>query len=398
MTTTLAAPPIDALAGHELYRFRMAGPLSRSVADVTTLKKAGDGSVTIPDVDVLKTGEFNGLQLVDGDLMAMVERFNLLRENVFTPPFRLDHSWSIYDVIGWFDGLETYQRVDESDGMGKTFLKASIRITGSINVGVDVVLDAIRRGAIEPRSSELGYYRTNAGQEFPLVYYGAAYVDIPAVEGLGGVKLSRRTEPNRITNLNTGRDPEMTQQATETTTTATGEPAGTETTTAPATGETTATTTAGGTETAAVVDSAAVVPADDESEKLRKQVSALRQKDADRQIAHFRTAGAIVPANETAATALLSHDDDGVRDLAATLLTHSSGVVKLNKRSGEVITTPDGSNGGGAEELFALDRPLSEVSAQWAELSTEERAARKPEYDKFMADRKAAGLSAGRGE
>lgn len=393
VSTLQEAPSIDALSGHELYRFRSTGRLSRSVEDVTQLAKAADGSVTIPDVDVLKTGEFNGLALVDGDLMAMVERFTALRENVFAPPFRLDHSWSIYDVVGWFDALETYQRVDESDGNAKTFLKASIRITGSINVEVDAVLSAIKRGALDPRSSELGYYRTNAGTEYPMVFYGAAFVDIPAVEGLGGVKLSKRPEPGRIVNLNASEGtPAMSQTSTETTTGTEGA-ATTATTDATSTATDTATTATGATATATPA------PADDAVEgetpreaELRRRVAKLRQNEADRSITHFSQQGAIVAANRDAAVALLSHDDDEVRDLAAKLLSHASGVVKLNQSAGQQNTTTETAQTNSGLEMFSdPDRPIREVAAQWEQLSTAERKAHEKEYDAFMKARRDAG-------
>ena len=388
MTTLQEAPRVEALAGHELYRFRITDRLSRTVEDVTTLKKNSDGSVTIPDVDVLKTGEFNGLQLVDGDLMAMVERFAALRENTFEPPFRLDHSWSIYDVIGWFDGLSTYRRVDETDGVEKTFLRAEIRITGSINVEVDKVLSAIKRGALKPRSSELGYYRTNSGTEYPMVFYGAAYVDIPAVEGLGGVKLSKRPEPGRIVNLNTEREPAMSETSTETTPGTEGTAPGTTTTPAtdkPAT-ETPATepTTAPATEPAK----------DDETERLRKQVAKLRQGEADRNIERFSKAGVIVKANRDAAVALLSHEDDEVRDLTVSLLSHTNGVVKLDVRAGQQTSTTSTTSTDSTEglEMFSdPDRPIDEVAAQWAELSKDERKDHMGEYNAFMKARREAG-------
>lgn len=389
MTTLQEAPGVEALAGHELYRFRSTGRLSRTVEDVTTLKKNSDGSVTIPDVDVLKTGEFNGLAIVDGDLMAMVERFTMLRENTFTPPFRLDHSWSIYDVVGWFDALDTYQRVDESDGLSKTYLRAAIRITGSINVTVDQVLAAIKIGALDPRSSELGYYRTNAGVELPMVFYGAAFVDIPAVEGLGGVKLSKRPEPGRIVNLNTEREPAMSETSTETTPGTEGTAPGTTTTPAtdkPATETTPATepTTTPATEPAK----------DDENERLRKQVAKLRQGEADRNIERFSKAGVIVKANRDAAVALLSHDDDEVRDLTVTLLSHTSGVVKLDVRAGQQSSTAstDASTNTEGHEMFSdPDRPIGEVAALWEALSKDERKALDGEYNAFMKARREAG-------
>jgi hypothetical protein len=388
VTTLQEGPRVEALAGHELYRFRSTGRLSRTVEDVTKLKKASDGSVTIPDVDVLKTGEFNGLQLVDGDLMAMVERFAALREAVFAPPFRLDHSWSIYDVVGWFDALETYQRVDESDGLAKTFLKAEIRITGSINVEVDAVLSAIKRGALDPRSSELGYYRTNAGTEYPMVFYGAAFVDIPAVEGLGGVKLSKRSEPGRIVNLNatTEGTPAMSQTSTDTSTGTEGA-ATTATTDAPKDDAATTAATDAATTTAPAADAPVEGETPREAE-LRKRVAKLRQNEADRNIEHFSKAGVIVKANRDAAVALLSHDDDEVRDLAAKLLQHSSGVVKLDVRAGQQSSTTDAEIKTEGLEMFSdPDRPIDEVAAQWDALTKEERKAHNGEYLKFMKDR-----------
>jgi hypothetical protein len=387
VTTLQEAPWSDALSGHELFRFRSSGPLSRTVGDVTQLAKASDGSVTIPDVDVLKTGEFNGLALVDGDLSAMVERFAALRDNVFAPPFRLDHSWSIRDVVGWFDALETYRRVDESDGVEKTYLKSTIRVTGSIDVTVDQVLSAIKRGALNPRSSELGYYRTNAGIEYPMVFYGAAFVDIPAVEGLGGVKLSKRPEPGRVVNLNTEREPAMSEQTTETTpaaTPATEAPA----TTSPAT-DAPSTSTTPGTEATPATDPAK----DAENEALRKQVARLRQSEADRNIETFSKAGVIVKANRDAAVALLSHTDDEVRDLTVSLLSHTSGVVKLDVRAGQqnsTDSTDSTTNTAGLEMFSDPDRPIEEVGALWAALSKDERKAHEGEYQEFMAARRAA--------
>jgi hypothetical protein len=198
----LADAAVAARSGRDLFSFGMSG----RIPDDRFAKNA-DGSITITGVELLKSGTFNGLSLIDADLDGMVERFAQLRDaGIFLPPFRLDHSWSILSVVGWFETLETIRRVDTTDSLEKAFLVGSIRLTGSIDYTPAQIVDAIKRGALTNRSSELGYYVTNSGVELPLVFYGCAYVDIPAVEGLAPVTLSRvhQSTPHKITNLTKG--------------------------------------------------------------------------------------------------------------------------------------------------------------------------------------------------
>ena len=212
MTTTtaygrLAETAVAARGGADLERFTLS---DRIPAD--RLAKNGDGSYTITGMDVLKTGVFNGVvEIIDADLDGMVARFEELRDGgIFVPPFRLDHGWSVLDVIGYYETLETYTRDDPTTGVVRRFMRGDVRITGSLDHDPAKIVAAIKRGALRTRSSELGFYVTNAGVELPRIFYGCAFVDIPAVEGLEPVKLSRRPEPRRITNLSDTPPPEGT--------------------------------------------------------------------------------------------------------------------------------------------------------------------------------------------
>jgi hypothetical protein len=198
---SLADAAVDARHGADLFRFNLRGRIPDSAFAAN-----GDGTISITGLELCKAGVFNGLQLLDSDLDAMVQRFAMLRDNgIFIPPFRLDHSWSVLSVIGWFEELYVEHRVDTTDGLEKGFLVGDVRLTGSVDYAPAVIVNAIKRGALRPRSSELGWYETNSGQELPLNFYGCAFVDIPAVEGLAPVQLSksRPSTPHTITTLST---------------------------------------------------------------------------------------------------------------------------------------------------------------------------------------------------
>jgi hypothetical protein len=389
---------------------------------------------------------------------------------VFLPPFRLDHSWSIHSVIGWFEELETYVRVDETDGVSKLFLRGDIRITGSVEIEPAKIVAAIKRGALRPRSSELGYYVTNAGTELPLVYYGCAFVDIPAVEGLAPVSLARtRTSaPHKITDLTAPpegtatMDPDkLARLATlraattlsdeetverdelEAEADAAGvevpdeEPAGGEPDPNPADDDATAEDAGDATEVEAGEESDAVreeleeaaagdddlvdepgpdddsssdddaveveedpepappVAGGDEADELRRlraEVATLRSEQTTREIARFRTAGVIVAANETAATTLLSHDDEGVRRAAATLLENVPSTVVLDRRRGRTSLSSEGNGSGEAGTVIRLGMTADEVGDLWSSLTPEQRIEHRDEYDAWRLDRRENGV------
>lgn len=467
MTTStlprLAEQAVAARDGRDLYSFGLSDRIPEAA-----LAKNGDGTFTITGVDLLKAGTFNGLSLLDADLEAMGERFVQLRDaGVFLPPFRLDHSWSILSVIGHFENLETYRRVDTTDSMEKTFLRGDIRLTGSIDYEPAKIIAAIKRGALRSRSSELGYYVTNAGLELPLVFYGCAFVDIPAVEGLAPVELSRTrlSVPHKITALSSTEGSSMTPEqiarlaALRAATSlsadeeaerdelaalealeagdegetpdlspgdeATAEDAGDATEVEdptsdevreeleeaasgddelvddPASGDDPETPGEGDgdPETPEPVETptpdAAATGGDEatgELSRLREENARLRREATDREIARFRAAGVIVSANEEAATSLLSHDDEGVRRAAGTLLSNLPSTVNLDRRRGRTTLSNDGNASGEAGSLIRLGMSKDEVGPLWASLSSEERTAHRDEYDAWRRDREENGI------
>lgn len=424
----LADAAVAARGGADLYRFGLDARIPHAA-----FAAQGDGTVLVKGIELLKDGTFNGFEILAGDLAAMVERFESLRDaGIFVPPFRLDHSWSVLSVVGYFEALDTTTRVDETDGRTHTFLTGDVRLTGSIDYTPDQLVKAMKRGALRSRSSELGYYVTNAGTELPLVFYGCAFVDIPAVEGLAPVKLSKRSpEPHTITNLTADptegtapMDPEklarlremraMTSLSAEQS--AERDALNDEATAAGVTEEDldSSNPTAELAEPTEVEDPEPEPEEDPEPEpdpvvepepvvepgtaepsaelaQLREQVARLRQESTDREVARFREAGAIVEANEGAAVALLSHDSEEVRRAAGTLLGSMTTRIDLGKRRGRQTLSSDASSGGG-DALIRLGMTGDEVGALWADLTTEERKLRQAELDAWTKDRNENGI------
>lgn len=424
-TATLADAAVDARAGRDLVRLTFTDRIP------DTAFATRSGVVTVTGIDLCKAGTFNGFQIIPEDLEAMVARFAQLRDTgTFVPPIRLDHSWSVLSVVGYFTNLETYVRPDLT-GMDNTFLRGDVDLTGSLDYDAAALVAAIKRGALRNRSAELGGYVTNAGVELPLVFYGCAFVDIPAVEGLAPVGLSRSTRfsaPRSITTLTAS--PEgtpMTDTAPETpeTTTATGDPApadagqagttvdagqvsqdpdpartdnpdtpttsGTETQDPPA--DPPADGQAGGdspaTSSAAAGDAPGDVSQDPAAEltAARAEIRRLRQAETDREVARFRSSGAIVAATEDAAVRLLSHDSEDVRRAAGTLLGHMTTPIRLGSAPGRVELAA--ANGG---ELIRVGMSKDEVGALWLELDKTGRQARQAEYDAWAKHRRDNGI------
>lgn len=434
--TRLAESAVAARGGADLYRFG----LHDRIPDAAFASQA-DGSVVVTGIDFLKSGSFNGLGLVDADLEAMVQHFTALRDaGIFVPPFRLDHSWSILSVIGYVEELETYRRVDATDSMEKTFLRGNVRLTGSLDYTPAQLVKAIKGGHLRNRSSELGYYVTNSGVEIPLAFYGCAFVDIPAVEGLAAVTLSQnshRPEPARIVNLTSttpegsamtddnptpgtdtpgdgtapetagtpdapeaGTDPgtgdggELTdeeaadaardQQAADDAAASSGNASAGDTTP----GQDDASVAEGGTPAGGTVDAPTGAPAD-EVETLRREIATLRAAEATRAIETFTRSGAIVDANRTDAEALLRHDDPEVRRAAGTILGHAGTQVALGRQAGRTQLGRDGNVVPEGGKVIELGMTPEEVGALWADLTPAERKLRQGEYDAWRLDRNA---------
>jgi len=133
-----------------------------------------DGTAVLTRLPVFKTGEFtsnNGKRkkYTSGDLQAIASNFKTLKEGVLpNVPVRANHGQSVNEIVGYHDRLYV-----EGD-----VLYADITFTEPEAAG------KWDRGTYRNRSSEIGAYTTNEGEEFDLAFVGMAFVDLPAVEGL----------------------------------------------------------------------------------------------------------------------------------------------------------------------------------------------------------------------
>lgn len=420
MTSTLERPVSEAIharAGQTLYRYAQTNV--NAFAAIRGLASPPRVPYTVNGVSLLKVGTFNGLQIVDGDLEAMVERFGeLIETGVFQPPLRLDHSWSVLSVIGHVTGLSTAVRLDETDGQSKLFLDGDLLFTEQ------APLDAVHRGTFRNLSSELGPYDTNAGVELPMIYYGVAFVDIPAVEGIAGglgpLKLRKADEPASVFALNeeeSSVSETSTEQTDEETTPPTGDQADESTSSSEETTEGTGDTgtedegteeTSTGDETSeeettdeSTEDGEEEETTDDETTSTaagltpdeRAELTRLRASDARHRAEQATAAltaaersGVVTPANRTAVEALLRHDDETVRTNTRTLLASTRPPVTLGHRSGRTQPTT-GTNAGNTPSEIVAGMDPDEVGALWASLTPEERRAQQGAYDAWRADR-----------
>lgn len=159
------------------------------------------GTWMIRGLRIFKAGTFDDSMGItrtwtEEHLEQMELHFRLLKEGGYFPnvPIRSDHSWSVRDVVGYFD--QVYR--DPTDG---TFLSSDVEITEP------EAYEKWKRGTYRSRSIEIGVYKTNG--EAPMEYFpvvmGLAFVDIPAVEGLhsrgippGFEKAFNQTKENKM--------------------------------------------------------------------------------------------------------------------------------------------------------------------------------------------------------
>lgn len=140
-----------------------------------SVEKRPDGSAIIRGIRIFRTGTFkdsNGIQhtFSDDHLQQMIANFEMLRRTEALPnvPWRIDHSISAQNIVGWFEKIYTEDR----------FLLADVHFTEPDAVG------KVERGTYRSRSAEVGVYETNDEALYWPVLTGCAFVDLPAVEGL----------------------------------------------------------------------------------------------------------------------------------------------------------------------------------------------------------------------
>jgi hypothetical protein len=414
-TDTLAPAPED------LEAYRATTQTSRDDATVLRLGPeritfaAGDADLIV-GMAVCKPGVFNGVfEVTRDDLDAWVARFEELR-GVLRPPMRLDHGWSVTEVIGRFEALRVENRPDPAAGGAVVpMLVGDWRIVGTPDER-RLIREWIKGDKLNERSSEFWSYRTNVGAEYPSVFAGCAFVDIPAVEGLGAITLRRAggtlsATPEEGAHM-ADEQPTPTDDDVETPPTGdTVTPAGGDV--ADAADETPASdphdVDPDGTGDPA--DDAGDPPADAEPEpadddapsgevpptELAAQLRAAGVTDADalrtieaavelrvarrleaetRLSAH--TARGVIPLGvRPQVEALLRHDDQAVRDGIDALLAATAAPVKLRAEAGTLSATVP-SEGGATSPDELRELSATELGPVWAALTSEQR--KSPEY------------------
>lgn len=200
--TAMLAP--EALRSSGLFSIGSLGAEVRT--KITWAKKTNtDGSeskvLQIVDQPVFRSGTFRdswGIQTtweyMHIDQMVLNHN-HLLSTGVFENiPVRKGHGGAFDDpmnsLVGWHTGLRAEKFESKIDGNEYNYLLASYEIFDQ------EAQTNVNDGNWKNRSSEVGYFLTNAEAEYWPVYQGFAFVDIPAVEGLN---FSKANPPSKHT-------------------------------------------------------------------------------------------------------------------------------------------------------------------------------------------------------
>lgn len=361
---------------------------------------AGDDPALLVGIAVVKPGFYNGyFEVTRDDLDAWVARFAELA-TTFRPPFRLDHSWNVLNVIGRFVALRVENRADESiGGTVVPMLVGDVKLNGTKAENAQI-REWIKSGKLDERSSEFYPYKTNAGAEYPSIFAGCAFVDIPAVEGLGAITLHRATLDRSSTDTPEGTTVSDTTAAPVTdddvevvdvddltadeSATAAEDPAQD----APVIGDEPVV------EEPAVEAEPVEVPAElaasleaiganlsaEQGAQLAAEIDrrvALRV-EADTRIATFSEKGVIPLALRPQVESLLRHDDAAVRDGLAALLDFARPPVTLKGKVGVTDSQPSTDEAGAPTPAALKAMDFSDFTEAWAALTSAQRES--PEY------------------
>ena len=150
--------------------------------NLSALSETDHGTSLIQGMKVFRSGTFKDSMGEQHSwdkfqLAQMVSNFDFLKEQgIFVNPLVRDGHPSFFggggDVIGYVS------RIYLSDEGETTFVLADFELTEPDALG------KLQRGTFRARSAEIGYYETNDEAMFWPVFFGFAFVDIPAVEGL----------------------------------------------------------------------------------------------------------------------------------------------------------------------------------------------------------------------
>lgn len=170
--------------------------IARELAPKFNYKKneAGVSVLVVQDVAVFRSGTFaDSMGFVTSwesiHIDQFVAHFEMLKNrNIFAdvpvrdghPGFLISGQEGNGKVVGYHTSLRAEERISLHDGNPYTYLIAEYEILDP------EAQEKIGSGLWRSLSAEVGRYVTNDGAEFWPVYWGVAYVDIPAVEGLKG--------------------------------------------------------------------------------------------------------------------------------------------------------------------------------------------------------------------
>ena len=156
---------------------------------------------TIPGVEILRTGTWNGTDFSLDDLDAIAESHAALKESGFlVPRVTIDHDETKTRSQG--DGGPALGFVDSVQRVGERLIATLIKVPS-------MLADAIRRENFQPRSVEVWWDVELGGREFPAVLSVLSFLgaDLPAVSGLADIEQLYEEQTEAVTALS-GRVPD----------------------------------------------------------------------------------------------------------------------------------------------------------------------------------------------
>lgn len=187
MTAPATDTSIKAVKSSRIMTTNFGGPEPKKTFATDS---GGKRVLTVEDIAVFRSGTFAdsmGYTSTWGDfqIAGMVSAFELLKTTGVIPhgvPVRRGHD-AIFGnrmdtLIGYHDSIRTEKFKSKIDGEEYTYLMASFHIWDQ------EAADHVDAGHWPYRSAEVGIYETNNGMTIDPMYFGFAYVDLPAVEGL----------------------------------------------------------------------------------------------------------------------------------------------------------------------------------------------------------------------
>jgi len=150
---------------------------------------------TIPGVEILRTGTWNGRDYTTADLDDIASAHEALKASGFlVPRVTIDHSERATRSQG--DGGPALGFVDTIERIGDRLIASLIKVPA-------MLASAIQRENYQPRSVEIWWDVELGGTEFPAVLSVLSFLgaDLPAVDGLAAIEQLYAEQPEAVTAL-----------------------------------------------------------------------------------------------------------------------------------------------------------------------------------------------------